>query len=277
MTMATSQSNLAARLSEALGVDLETSCAALQSNGGDADAAAASILAAGQQVGPPPISEPPTSALGTLLEMGYPQAEAEDALVTARGDLELALAHLLSGADTQPPNMDGQPSHAEGAAGMAGMEVDTGDCAICCEPLLLTDAAMRCAGRAGCHHYGHAACLAKWVESCRRDGAAPSCPTCRGPLQLHRRRLREFLQQSERGMDSRGVGRGQCQVSQEHSELLHSMLQQESRAEDDSWSDIDFEQIAGFVLAAGALVAFGLAAKAALDHFSRKDESSRRR
>mmetsp|Transcript_96894 Transcript_96894/g.289445 ORF Transcript_96894/g.289445 Transcript_96894/m.289445 type:complete len:276 (-) Transcript_96894:116-943(-) len=260
----------AARLSEALGVDMETSCAALERNGGDADAAAAWILS-GQGGATGGDGRPATSPLGTLLEMGYPQAEAELALSAAGGDLDLALANLLSSPDASPPHAEDEPMHPPPADRAAEAEAGLGDCAICCEPLLLSDAAMRCAGRAGCHHYGHAACLAKWVQSCRRDGAAPTCPTCRGPLQLHRRNLREFLQQG-RG-EARGGGQqaGQGPVSEEDSDLLRSMLEQERHSsDDDPWSDIDFDAIAGFVLAAGAVAVVGLAAKALFDHFSER-------
>uniref|UniRef100_A0A7S1WRR9 UBA domain-containing protein n=1 Tax=Alexandrium catenella TaxID=2925 RepID=A0A7S1WRR9_ALECA len=268
----------AVRLSEALGVDLETSCAALRSHGGDADAAAAALLAAGQGAGAGGDGGLATGALGTLLEMGYAQTEAEQALAANQGDLELALTHLLGGGDVQPVPADStQPAHADAAE---DVDVDVGDCAICCEPLRASDAAMRCAGGAGSHHYGHAACLAQWVQQCRRDGVAPSCPTCRGPLQLHRRNLREFLQQGHRGAGSSdGPSRGRCRASQEDSELLHSMLDQNGRTEDgdeDPWSDINFEQVAGCILAAGAVVAIGFAASALFDHFAQKEKRSRR-
>lgn len=269
-----SQRSSAERLSEALGVDLETSCAALAKFGGDANAAAGAILASGQQGGGGGGGGggPAASALGTLLEMGYARAEAEQALAATGGDLEEALSLLLSGVNAQAP-----PAELAGGDA-AGMEVDLGVCAICCEELRATDAAMRCAGRAGSHHYGHAACLAQWVQRCRRDGATPSCPTCRGPLQLHRRNLREFLQQGTAGTSSDTWQASGCQVSQEDSELLRSMLDQEGgrRDEEDSWCDIDVERLATGLLAAGALAALAFGTKALIDHFGKESDRSRR-
>jgi len=70
-----------------------------------------------------------------------------------------------------------------------------GDCPICLEAMGPGEAAMRCAGDGGQHHYFHARCLKTWVRS-RRDGAAAptaTCPMCRGPLQMNGQRLQEFL------------------------------------------------------------------------------------
>ncbi|CAK0804160.1 unnamed protein product [Prorocentrum cordatum] len=44
---------------------------------------------------------------------------------------------------------------------------------------------MRCAGAAGRHHYFHKGCLGGWIGACTARGAAPTCPVCRGPVQVH--------------------------------------------------------------------------------------------
>lgn len=55
------------------------------------------------------------------------------------------------------------------------------------------DSAMRCSGTGGRAHLFHAECLTEWLRSCQSRQQTPSCPVCRGPVQIHARRLRDFL------------------------------------------------------------------------------------
>lgn len=233
-------------------------------------AAAAVILSSGAHVSAPASSAP--AGLATLLEMGYSQAQAQRALDRTGGNFEAAVSHLL---DTEEPAASTAPA-AQGSAvpearGSSACEEES-ECAICCETLHLNDAAMRCAGHGGTYHYGHAACLAKWVQQCRGTGATPTCPMCRCPLQLNRRRLQDFMQRPQQGCSS---SRGSCQdrMSQEDREVLHSMMGQ-GRTDSDSWEEIDFGRIAGFALLTAGVVAAGFLIKHLMDG---KDRRSNRR
>jgi len=70
---------------------------------------------------------------------------------------------------------------------------EVGECPICFDAIHPGDAAMRCSGDGGVHHYFHARCLQTWIRSCR-SGSSPSCPICRGSVQFNGRRLAEFLE-----------------------------------------------------------------------------------
>lgn len=71
------------------------------------------------------------------------------------------------------------------------------DCPICMEALDFGEEAMRCTGQGGVRHLFHAHCLKEWALSCRRRGVPPSCPVCRGGVQVHSRRLEQFLTSPE--------------------------------------------------------------------------------
>jgi len=71
-------------------------------------------------------------------------------------------------------------------------EEEHGECPICFEAIHPGEAAMRCAGQGGVHHYFHAHCLQSWVSSCRY-GREATCPVCRGQLQMNGQRLQAFL------------------------------------------------------------------------------------
>eukprot|EP00434_Breviolum_minutum_P041530 symbB.v1.2.036943.t1/scaffold5336.1/size28330/1 len=147
-------------LAEICGADVDSCCAALHQCRGNADAAAALLMEAWWVDGLRLVvwdsnrnqATSEGAPLTTLLEMGYDRRSAEEALRQSKGDLQSA-AEILQDVDTRvaPKN-----PHAG----------NLGVCAICTEPLNPADAAMRCAGRGG-HHYGHAACLAQWVETCQ--------------------------------------------------------------------------------------------------------------
>ena len=70
---------------------------------------------------------------------------------------------------------------------------DASECPICFDEIQPNDAAMRCAGTGGHHHYFHAHCLQGWIRSQRGRAQAATCPVCRGVLQFNRSRLQAFL------------------------------------------------------------------------------------
>eukprot|EP00928_Gymnodinium_smaydae_P039615 TRINITY_DN27023_c0_g1_i1.p1 TRINITY_DN27023_c0_g1~~TRINITY_DN27023_c0_g1_i1.p1 ORF type:complete len:348 (-),score=85.50 TRINITY_DN27023_c0_g1_i1:39-938(-) len=74
---------------------------------------------------------------------------------------------------------------------------DTEDCPICYEAISAGCAAMRCSGKAGTHHYFHKECLGSWFTTCREKRETPTCPLCRGSVQVNIRRLAEFLKSKE--------------------------------------------------------------------------------
>merc|ERR1719330_2254823 len=97
-----------------------------------------------------------------------------------------------SSAGPAPAAAAAAPS-AEATAGEAVNPADeTGECPICFEPIQAGEAAMRCNGEGGVHHYFHATCLNHWIQSCR-SGRGATCPICRGSLQFNGRRLNDFL------------------------------------------------------------------------------------
>lgn len=223
-------------LAEICGADVDSCCAALHQCRGNADAAAALLMEATSEGAP----------LTTLLEMGYDRRSAEEALRQSKGDLQSA-AEILQDVDTRvaPKN-----PHAG----------NLGVCAICTEPLNPADAAMRCAGRGG-HHYGHAACLAQWVETCQSRNQEPTCPECRGPLQLRRRQIQEFLNEAP----------DQC-TRPERRRVMRDVL--ERVPDGDDWQEIDWCQVAGFAaLVAGGMLAVGMLAGLLLK--DKKDRNSR--
>jgi len=277
-------SDPAVGLAEACGVDPAVAHAALEHNGGDADAALTQLLggqfhgAAGGCLGG--VGGAADADFQQLLAMGYDAASSQRALSSA-GSLEGALDLLFDsdggggGAPALAAASTGssRPQAKAAPAAPAGPLVD--DCAICQEPLRLSDAAMRCAGSGGVHHYCHAACLAQWVNQCRRQEQEPECPTCRGPLQMNRRRLRNFLENSGRSSTSAG---GDCQgprrrpgarLAQEDEEVLRRLAQSDAGAahndDEDGWSAIKFDQVAGALLLGAAVVAGGFLLKAAFD------------
>ena len=71
-------------------------------------------------------------------------------------------------------------------------EEEHGECPICFDEIHPGEAAMRCAGQGGVHHYFHARCLQSWMAACR-EGREATCPVCRGQLQINGHRLQDFL------------------------------------------------------------------------------------
>ncbi|CAL1128043.1 unnamed protein product [Cladocopium goreaui] len=154
-------------LSEVCGAHVDSCSAALSHCDGDIDQAATLLMETVQERNDP---------LSQLIEMGYDRHRAEHALSSGDGTVQMALDFLQV---SSPPVPRGSDMRSIGL------------CAICTEHLSPSDAAMRCEG-AG-HHFGHAACLAQWIQTCESRNQEPTCPECRGPLQLRRRRVQEFL------------------------------------------------------------------------------------
>eukprot|EP00419_Tripos_fusus_P027163 CAMPEP_0172717562 /NCGR_PEP_ID=MMETSP1074-20121228/71779_1 /TAXON_ID=2916 /ORGANISM="Ceratium fusus, Strain PA161109" /LENGTH=283 /DNA_ID=CAMNT_0013542527 /DNA_START=50 /DNA_END=901 /DNA_ORIENTATION=+ len=279
--MASARADAASYLAEALNVPREDCCRALEANDGDVDAAAATLLSMETDEGANSDGAADAS-LNKLLEMGFSKAQAQQALQCTQGDVEAAALGLLSAEDpTSAPvaiGSDGFAQHGNVATGRVSQsttlpaDMELGDCAICCESLNLSDAAMRCNGQGGSHHYGHASCLADWVQRCRASSTTPSCPTCRAPLQLNRRNLRDFLQQRS-SASADAPGKARRRVSAEDSELLRNMLQQpeEQGSNDEEWENIEFEHIMMGAMAVVGAVALGFAAKGLIDHFSKRN------
>eukprot|EP00928_Gymnodinium_smaydae_P038826 TRINITY_DN26684_c0_g1_i1.p1 TRINITY_DN26684_c0_g1~~TRINITY_DN26684_c0_g1_i1.p1 ORF type:complete len:1123 (-),score=213.67 TRINITY_DN26684_c0_g1_i1:504-3872(-) len=115
-----------------------------------------------------------------------------------RNDGDDAAAPAPAAAAADQPAAVPAPSQETGA----GAE----SCPICFETVDPDEAAMHCVGSGGLRHRFHGQCLAGWVESCRGGARQPSCPVCRGPVEIHAQRLesqagaagagvREFLSQ----------------------------------------------------------------------------------
>jgi len=274
--MASAHADAAAYLAETLNLSREACHVALENNDGDINAAAASLLATMPE-------EPVDPSLRKLLDMGFQKAEAQQALLCTQGNVEEAANGLLSAKDTvSAPDAGGTHGSTRTSAAATGRssqsttlpaDMELGDCAICCESLSPSDAAMRCTGQGGSYHYGHAKCLAEWVQRCRTNSTTPTCPTCRGPLQMNRRRLQDFMQQRD-SASAATPSRGRRRMSAEDSELLGSMLRQQGGrgGNDDEWETIKVEDILMGVAVVGAAVAVGLAAKGLMDHFSKRRE-----
>ncbi|CAK9063658.1 RING-type domain-containing protein [Durusdinium trenchii] len=127
-------------------------------------------------------------SIATQLGAGLSALQQPEVYEALRGDpTQLARLATAAGAvatemqiPTAPPEEEVRPDE------------EHGDCPICLEPMNHGEAAMRCAGEGGVHHYFHARCLKTWVRSRSSQGHA-TCPMCRGQLQMNGQRLQEFL------------------------------------------------------------------------------------
>lgn len=201
--------------------------------------------------------------LARLHEMGFPEDAARRALAEVgqsegydgSGRLEAAL-NLLTACPSQAASV---PASSASAAGSHGaIPVETCVCAICTEDLEPANAAMRCTGQHGKRHYYHAHCLSQWIQQCRRDKQPPSCPECRGELQVRARRLRDFLAENSSKLDRDDV------------EALRAVHDAAASADGDGWSSVQKEAVLkGLAIGAGVAVA-GLAIAAAVSAFSNK-------
>eukprot|EP00931_Biecheleriopsis_adriatica_P003581 TRINITY_DN105381_c0_g1_i1.p1 TRINITY_DN105381_c0_g1~~TRINITY_DN105381_c0_g1_i1.p1 ORF type:complete len:1062 (-),score=195.90 TRINITY_DN105381_c0_g1_i1:13-3198(-) len=92
----------------------------------------------------------------------------------------------------------------EAAAGPlpAGSQGHAEECSICNEVVSEGAEAMHCLGSGGMRHRFHGRCLTRWVESCRNRATLPSCPNCRGPVEIHTARLASQIGAAGSGADS---------------------------------------------------------------------------
>lgn len=200
--------------------------------------------------------------LAQLLDMGFQEAAAREAAGRC-GTIEAAIEWITE--------REGQAAASCSGVGSCIETPDIDECSICTESLLLADAAMRCAGHGGRRHYFHAHCLSAWVQECQRTGNGPTCPECRGPVQVRPRRLEEFL--SEKG----------GKLDAEQREAFVSF--REAAVSADGWSELrsDLWKNAGTIALVGAaVVGLGLAVAAGASAVARNrnrgnDEESRRR
>jgi len=204
-----------------------------------------------------------------LCEMGFAEDAVKQALaeVDARGDCgagrtEAALDRLMS----LPSKATAQCGTCNSSSPAEHPGMDACVCAICTEDMEPANAAMRCSGQHGKRHYYHAHCLSQWIQQCRRDNQAPTCPECRGELQVRARRLQEFLSENSR------------KLSREDMEALRAVHDAAmSESDGDGWSGIKTETVLkGLAVGAGVAVA-GLALAAALGAFSGKRDDRDRR
>jgi len=206
-----------------------------------------------------------------LLAMGFDAGLAAQALAQNGNDVGAAVDWLTSpegSAATAAATLQASESAAAAAAASGGARGPLGECAICCEDLLQVDAAMRCLGQGGKKHYFHAKCLGSWVQECQRTGHAPTCPECRGPVQVQPRRVQEFLQ------DKGG------KLSNEDREALDQFQRSaSSSADEDGWSDVKtLLTTTGVVLGVAAVaVGIGFAIAKGLSSSSGSDDRDRRR
>mmetsp|Transcript_87570 Transcript_87570/g.246000 ORF Transcript_87570/g.246000 Transcript_87570/m.246000 type:complete len:294 (-) Transcript_87570:110-991(-) len=182
-----------------------------------------------------------------LVEMGFPEAASRQAIASCGGSgLDVAVEWLIG------PGGERVVASAE-ASNMNVPEAlnchDVGECSICTDELVLADAAMRCAGHGGKQHYFHARCLTTWVRQCRSSGNGPTCPECRGPVQVRQQRLEEFLRSQGSALHA------------EDREAMRTFHDASETADASGWSNIrrDLWQ-AGAAVAIGAGIAVAIAA-----------------
>jgi len=143
-----------------------------------------------------------------LLDLGFPAAAVQRA-VQRRGDADTAFEWLISSegkacvnaafaseaAASKPSSPILGDAQAENtSSGSMSTALDITECSVCLEHMPISCAAMRCSGVGGSRHYFHAECLSSWIRQCQRESKGPpTCPECRGPVQIQRRRFEEFL------------------------------------------------------------------------------------
>lgn len=138
------------------------------------DPALLAAVAASTDAGDNPLCQ----LLGGLSSSSSMPAPAADAVP----EVSTAASADAASESSAPPAEDVHP------------EEETGECPICFEEIHGGEAAMRCAGEGGQHHYFHARCLQQWIRSSQQGRLREaSCPICRGRLQFNGQRLNEFL------------------------------------------------------------------------------------
>lgn len=222
--------------------------------------------------------------LTQLLSMGFPEDAAGQALAevdsqgncgTGRIEAAIDILMVLAAQPSMPPRTAAgnascssavaSNASCSSAAGAAAQE-EACICAICTEDMEPANAAMRCSGQHGKRHYYHAWCLSQWIQQCQRDNLPPTCPECRGELQVRAKRLGDFLAEKSSSMSRSDV---------EALRAVHDAAMAES--DEDGWSGIKKDTlIKGIAVGAGIAVA-GLAIAAAMGAFKNDSRDERRR
>eukprot|EP00747_Dinoflagellata_sp_TGD_P091307 gnl/TRDRNA2_/TRDRNA2_165009_c0_seq5.p1 gnl/TRDRNA2_/TRDRNA2_165009_c0~~gnl/TRDRNA2_/TRDRNA2_165009_c0_seq5.p1 ORF type:complete len:309 (-),score=36.21 gnl/TRDRNA2_/TRDRNA2_165009_c0_seq5:50-976(-) len=111
---------------------------------------------------------------------------------------------------------------------------DGEDCPICYEAISAGAAAMRCAGTSGVHHYFHKECLGTWIGSCRTMLQSPTCPVCRGNVQVNIHTLAAFLESPQAAcLEQQERGALEIFLARSRATICGSMLAEE----DAVWAD----------------------------------------
>jgi len=188
----------------------------------------------------------PDEALAMLLEMGFSEQQAREALSattsssrsTSQGILEGALEKLM----------------AECPEAVKAGE-DKCECAICCDDIRPGSRAMRCTGEHGRRHYYHAKCLSRWIQHCQESDQPPTCPQCKGGLQVQTRKLRDFL-----------AGGEASSLSAEERRALRAMhdAANRSQVDDEGFSCVSKDEVLigvaiGLTAVGVGLIAWGIA------------------
>lgn len=103
-------------------------------------------------------------------------------------------AHPTSSATQAQPTSSANQAQPTSSASSDQPEAESpGECPICFEAMEPMQAAMRCSGMGGQHHYFHRACMQQWIQQCRGGRTNACCPICRGRLEFNAQRLDDFL------------------------------------------------------------------------------------
>mmetsp|Transcript_39026 Transcript_39026/g.84298 ORF Transcript_39026/g.84298 Transcript_39026/m.84298 type:complete len:445 (+) Transcript_39026:233-1567(+) len=149
-----------------------------------------------------------------------------------------------------------------GGAADAEHRLEQENCPICQEAMSANGGAVaRCAGTGGvCHHF-HAECLGLWVSSRRAENDTPTCPVCRGDLEINGRRLHWHIR-------SRLMRRPSHRRTRRVRLVLQQMARQVRDA--DAWSRINW----GIVGLWSAATAVGAAIAGALRNARQRGQSA---
>eukprot|EP00930_Biecheleria_cincta_P085259 TRINITY_DN74665_c0_g1_i1.p1 TRINITY_DN74665_c0_g1~~TRINITY_DN74665_c0_g1_i1.p1 ORF type:complete len:520 (+),score=78.48 TRINITY_DN74665_c0_g1_i1:53-1561(+) len=177
------------------------------------------------------------TAHGIVQELGE---GAQDSSVYQALQSDPALLASMTQSGSQHASASSLPAASAPAhAANVNPEDEHGQCPICFEDIHAGEAAMRCIGDGGVHHYFHATCLQGWIRACR-NGQEANCPICRGRLQLNGQRLQEYLNSE-----------GASTLEHEDRSFLQSLA--DGLQGNNSWSNMDAIEktaYAGGILAA---------------------------
>ena len=143
--------------------------------------------------------------------------------------------------------------------GESGSLHEVYECPVCFDPIQTSNAAMRCTGEGGQCHYFHAHCLAQWIQTMRHSGTSPTCPCCRGAVEIHTRRLEEFLSSSAdggAGESKEGYVSGAMSGRKELEDLL-ARIQSLPGSIVDGWNNLTQLEVTTEQIVEGASIAAG--------------------